>query len=133
VAAAQEAAAAGERLTTMSRAPIRIQRRRTPGWRMPPGAKYCGRPGRFGNPFDWLIFGREGSVDLFRRWLADELSPQERQSTGLDVQPDLVEKQRSAILEGLDELRGRDLVCWCGLDMACHVDVYLELANRPAP
>jgi hypothetical protein len=27
-------------------------------------------------------------------------------------------------------LRGRDLVCWCPLDQACHADVLLELANR---
>lgn len=31
--------------------PERIQRRRTPGWRMPDGAVYVGRPGRWGNPF----------------------------------------------------------------------------------
>lgn len=34
--------------------PQRIQRRRTPGWRMPEGAVYVGRPGRFGNPFAYL-------------------------------------------------------------------------------
>ena len=32
-------------------APRRIQRRRVKGWRMPPGAIYCGRPGILGNPF----------------------------------------------------------------------------------
>lgn len=29
----------------------------------------------------------------------------------------------------LDELRGRDLGCWCRLDVACHADVLLDLAN----
>ncbi len=32
--------------------PLRIQRRRTKGYRMPPGAVYCGRPTIWGNPFD---------------------------------------------------------------------------------
>lgn len=31
--------------------PVRVQRRRTAGWRMPEGAIYVGRPGRWGNPF----------------------------------------------------------------------------------
>ena len=29
-----------------------------------------------------------------------------------------------------DELRGRDLACWCPLDGPCHADVLLERANR---
>lgn len=33
--------------------PVRIQRRRAPGWRMPEGAIYVGRPSRWGNPF-WV-------------------------------------------------------------------------------
>lgn len=31
----------------------------------------------------------------------------------------------------LDELRGKDLACWCPLDQPCHADVLLELANGP--
>lgn len=32
--------------------PIRIQLSRRAGWRMPPGAVSCARPGRWGNPFE---------------------------------------------------------------------------------
>ncbi len=28
-------------------------------------------------------------------------------------------------------LRGKNLACWCRLDMPCHADVLLEIANRP--
>lgn len=28
------------------------------------------------------------------------------------------------------ELRGKDLMCFCPLDQACHVDVLLEIANQ---
>ena len=31
--------------------PHRIQRQRTAGWRLPEGAVYVGRPGKWGNPF----------------------------------------------------------------------------------
>lgn len=30
----------------------------------------------------------------------------------------------------LDELRGKDLLCWCAADELCHADILLELANR---
>jgi hypothetical protein len=30
------------------------------------------------------------------------------------------------------QLAGRDLACWCPLTSACHADVLLALANRPA-
>ena len=35
----------------MTRGPRGVQRRRTAGWRMPEGAKYVGRPTKWGNPF----------------------------------------------------------------------------------
>lgn len=33
-------------------------------------------------------------------------------------------------IKRIEELRGRDLACWCPLDQPCHADVLLELANR---
>lgn len=30
-----------------------------------------------------------------------------------------------------DELRGKNLACWCKGESPCHADVLLELANRP--
>lgn len=118
--------------------PERIQRRRTKGWRMPPGAIYVGRPTKWGNPFQllneggWpLIIGPgdsnpcldekltwEGAhrriVELFRAWVLEW--PSWRRSQISDL------------------LRGRDLACWCpiishGNYIPCHADVLLSLAN----
>jgi hypothetical protein len=91
------------------REPIRIQRKRMKGWRMPEGAVYVGRPTRYGNPYSVKVWGtRERAVGefraLMRRWGAFR---------------DLVKM----------ELRGKDLACWCPLDQPCHADVLLELAN----
>lgn len=30
----------------------------------------------------------------------------------------------------VEELRGKDLACWCPLDQPCHAEVLLELANQ---
>lgn len=38
---------------------IRIQRKRTKGWKMPPNTIYVGRPSRWGNP--WTIQGAVGA------------------------------------------------------------------------
>lgn len=32
-----------------------------------------------------------------------------------------------------EELRGKNLACWCPLDQPCHADVLLELANNSSP
>jgi hypothetical protein len=111
--------------------PERIQRRRTKGWRMPSDAVCVGRPSRFGNPFDWTVFGRDASVDLFARWLDDGLSPTERSASGIDLPtPEVAAAHRQRILDGLPLLRGRDLACWCPPGEPCHADVLIERANR---
>lgn len=38
--------------------------------------------------------------------------------------------QRTWIHAHLHELHGKDLVCWCPAELACHADVLLEEANR---
>ena len=92
--------------------PERIQRKRVKGWKMPPNTVYVGRPGRFGNP---LPFPFEQAV--YRRWLCTSSQRAKR------------------VLDGLSDLRGKNLACWCAiLDqqnnyVPCHADVLLSLAN----
>lgn len=35
----------------------------------------------------------------------------------------------SPLMDDIEELRGKDLICWCA-PKACHGDTLLELANR---
>lgn len=95
--------------------PVRIQRKRTKGWKMPEGAVYVGRPTKWGNPFH---IGRGISATIcvaqYRAKLAGDIwtSP-----------------TRQEIRE---ELRGKDLACWCPLDQPCHADILLAIANEIA-
>lgn len=110
---------------------VRVQRSRRRGWRKPPNTVCVSRPSVLGNPFDWVVLGRELAVDFFRRWLAGEMSTQERAGTGIDLPcPTYAERQRNAILALLPSLRGKNLCCWCAPGEPCHADVLLEMANR---
>jgi len=111
--------------------PRRIQRRRVKGWRAPHGAVYVGRGSRFGNPFtvagalEWggaetKAQATELCVRAFRSWL--------RGNRDWWMGPE-ADATRDRIAEGLPQLAGRDLMCWCPPGQACHADVLLELAN----
>ena len=107
--------------------PDRIQLRRTKGWRKPPGAIVVARPTVWGNPFRAMpeahatdAGARAAAVTAFRAWLLCK--------DWFDFTAEL-EPSRRAILDGLPELRGRDLACWCPLDQPCHADVLLAMAN----
>ena len=112
----------------------RIRLSRAKGWRMPPNAVKVDRSTRWGNPFrvdDCRKAGYRGTdeqiaercVGAFEAWLG----PFWR--TNWDGPES--DAARTRILEGIEQLRGRDLACWCKLDQPCHADVLLRLANAP--
>lgn len=92
--------------------PLRIQRCRTKGWRMPAGAVFVGRPTKWANPYKVgtaVAPTPEVAVALFREYLAQK--------------PDLAEAAR-------DQLKGKVLACWCRPGQPCHADVLVEAANQ---
>lgn len=108
----------------------RFQLRRTRGWRKPAGGVSCARPGKWGNPFTVASAMELGSaptrveaqqvcVDAFRDWLEGKWPWDFTDS----------QARRERILADIEQLRGRDLGCFCGPDQPCHVDVLLERAN----
>jgi hypothetical protein len=96
--------------------PKRIQLRRTKGWRKPEEAIIVSRPSRYGNPHRvgfcpvcGVEHSRGEAVAEFRAMLDESL------------------ELRRKIQE---DLRGKDLACWCKLSDACHADVLLSIANN---
>lgn len=87
----------------------RVQRKRTAGWRMPPNTIYVGRPTKWGNPYKLSEYPLHQVLQLYENWIRVQL---------LD-HPCL-----------LDELKGKDLACWCPLDKPCHVDVILKILSE---
>lgn len=116
--------------------PKRLQLSRQKGYRKPEGAVVVSRPSKWGNP-------HKVGVSLHR--LQDGnyryMTPSDAVAAFRD---EIIPSWTYA--RDFDELRGKDLLCWCrlcpahqdgkplGVDCAdcapCHADVLLEVANR---
>ena len=112
--------------------PIRIQRKRTKGWKMPPNTVYVGRPTKWGNIFNHKKVGKKKAASLFRKFMTKRLRQAERKELGINPMEWLYLCMIRNELEALakKELRGKDLACWCRQGEPCHADVLLEIANR---
>lgn len=115
----------------MGERPIRIQRKRSKGWKMPENTVYVGRPTKYGNGF------KAGDIHPYA--LPSNLTtPEDIKAMTIDAQcaVDLYRLAHATacmllgeIVNPFPELRGKNLACWCALDQPCHADVLLELAN----
>lgn len=104
--------------------PQRIQLRRTKGWRMPADTLKVDRTTKWGNPFmpgrlihlhgpkQGQAMDQADAVKAFRNLM----------TTNLRTEP-------AKTRELLDQLRGKNLACWCKPGTPCHADVLLEFAN----
>lgn len=91
--------------------PIRVQLSRRKGWRMPPNTVKVDRSTRYGNSF---IMAHEGTRDLAIASFREQ-----------------AEAQWEACPDFYEPLRGKNVGCWCGLDVDCHGDILLDVSNRP--
>lgn len=86
--------------------PKRIQLQRARGWKLPRNAVVVARGSKWENPY-------EGLPDSIGQFLFD-----------------LEFGRLSFSVEDVRrELRGRTLACWCPLNLECHADILLAVAN----
>ena len=136
--------------------PVRVQRKRTKGWKTPlcscgcgKPARYVGRGTRWGNPWRW-----SGGTDYALPWptvraawpgvvktapLADcvlyvsSSDPTAGRYQAIDHFMTLcavsARDHAAKFSAWLDPLRGHDLACYCPPDLPCHADVLIDLAN----
>jgi hypothetical protein len=131
-------------------APVRIQRMRTRGWRLPVNTICVSRPSIWGNPFivghPCGVFpegmGHQGKtetlvpaltlvqcVEFYDRMVNGMLSP-EMYPFGHDWSRTFHKRHGQHPADfARHALRGHHLACWCALDKPCHADVLLEIAN----
>ena len=97
--------------------PIRVQRKRTKGWRMPANTVSVGRPSPWGNPYTVAGYCVSG---------ASWTSTQARQACVDRFEEEMSDYYRERVKV---HLAGKNLACWCPLDQPCHADVLLKIAN----
>ena len=100
--------AAGTRLK-----PQRLQLSRKKGWRLPANTVVVARPTPWGNPYKVGDPGIPTAAEAVIRFRQRCTAPD------------------SSLMRVLirNELRGKNLACWCPLDQPCHADVLLKIAN----
>ena len=107
--------------------PVRVQLRRTKGWRMPENTVKVDRSTPWGNPYRAGVHcDHQHAVDCHRFLLTQRQPAKTAPWSDSDV---LI--YRDDALRNLDSIRGKNLACWCPLDQPCHADILLELANQP--
>jgi len=80
---------------------------------MPPNTVYVGRPTKWGNPYK--LTDRAATVKAYEIWLRERL----REDPHF-----------------LDELKGKDLACWCplvdknGKPVSCHADIIIKIMKE---
>lgn len=100
--------------------PVRLQLSRRAGFNLQAlsqatnglSAVMVARRSRWGNPFLVSEHGQQGAVDRFRTYLESVVC-------------------EPSVRAAIEDLRGKNLACWCKTGAPCHADVLLELANGP--
>ena len=101
----------------MTDKPIRVRLSRAKGWKMPLNTVIVDCTTAWGNPFAVGKRGGAYSAKVMNQRHAMQLY----RSVAFDN-----EKLVGAARE---QIRGKNLACWCALDAPCHADVLLEIAN----
>lgn len=92
---------------------------------MPPNCVKVDRSTKWGNPFIVGVHGtRAECVKGFRQLCAGYLRISADAATIAAQERFLAHAQAHR-----EDLRGKDLACWCPLTAPCHADVLLEIAN----
>lgn len=109
--------------------PVRIQLRRTKGWRMPENTVKVDRTTKWGNPYPvGELYSQAEAVARHRVALTDGqcVTRSDTAPSPLDVALYCI-----GVRMEIEQLRGKNLACWCKPGTPCHADVLLELANQP--
>jgi hypothetical protein len=122
--------------------PIRVQRSRKKGSKLPPNTVCVTRGTKYGNPFKVVKLGYEwgiypfhpeyhrlyntkreatlASIELYKKSLLNYTHGGSTKDMIIDL----------AVIESIqNDLKGKNLACFCKLDEPCHADFLLKIAN----
>ena len=115
---------------------VRIQRKRTAGWKTPANTKYVGRPTKWGNPFTIKCVNGKYTINSEKEnlWTIMGEYCKEGYDTKAEALSDILYCYevyvRNYLLKYLDELYDKNLSCFCNLELPCHVDIIFKLIKE---
>lgn len=100
---------------------------------MPPNSIYVGRPSPWGNP--WKVdppeLNHELAVIEFENTIDRILLGKVTEAEVLGhSKPPFNIRTEAQLRAWLEPLRGKDLVCWCGLYQPCHADYLIKVCKK---
>ena len=114
--------------------PVRIQRSRQHKQISPNSLPivYVGRPTKCGNPYK--VVGQEGHWFVFDTEINSAILTFDNKDSALDccleLYKEYISHKHNSSKINLDELKGKNLSCWCSLNDKCHIDVLLKLISE---
>lgn len=121
--------------------PVRVQRTRAKGSKLPPNTVCVTRPGPWGNPYPAAKYGLDLSLALFANTARGCWNPGVVAHLGdaefrevYDLHAAWVRRIRDTFNAGPVDaarlmLRGMNLACWCPMSKRCHSEILLAVAN----
>ncbi len=114
--------------------PQRIQRKRAKGWKLPANTISVTRPGKWGNPFkvgEYVKLGDGSPGFMFlkcngAKYANDKYIFIDTVEKCIEVYEEYLKRYPP---KDIEELRGKNLACFCKEDKPCHADVLLKIAN----
>jgi hypothetical protein len=103
--------------------PVRIQRKRTKGWKMPENTVCVTRPGKWGNSYHG-----EDAIQKFEDCILNNVMTYFYIENKEEANKQFYRFKWMS--ENLHLLKGKNLACFCKFDKPCHSDVLLRLANK---
>lgn len=99
---------------------------------MPPNTVSVARPGKWGNRYRVGDMAQRFSKEKICETFTIETAEQSVACFREEMEQHLANpKAEPCVRAALNELRGKNLACYCRLDAPCHRNVLLELANLP--
>jgi hypothetical protein len=89
------------------------------------------RPSKWGNPHPVFRCWYHGPMPDVGLPDFDAITTADADAEGRRIAVALFRLEAERRPQAFDELRGKNLACWCKPGEPCHADVLIELANRP--
>ena len=91
---------------------------------MPEDTIYVGRPTKWGNPFHVKELGAEEAVKRYKECILNNTMCYAYID---EIEASIQFDRFKWMAENLEQLRGKDLACFCSLSSPCHADILIEL------